>query len=312
MKPFYSTVVCLRLLFAALVFSFAPLDTSAQQQGARASAKRDESAARGNEAKPLIKRTTTRREVRTFGYGGTLTVYGAPAGSVTIEAWPRSQVEIVAEIELQAESEKDLAVLAEVNGFQLDADLNHLRVLTLGTHDRKYLKRVAPKLPKHLVGLPWKVDYRVRVPVATDLEIYAGSGEVTINGTDGAVRLNAGDGGGSFQVAGGDFEATLGGGPVNVRVPARSWRGRGLTVRLATGEITVELPSGFSGDLNAEVLRAGRIENHHPTLVVREGEQSTERILRARGGAGGATLSFTVGDGVVRIVTENKPRRTPD
>ncbi|HEX8852180.1 MAG TPA: hypothetical protein VF754_01760, partial [Pyrinomonadaceae bacterium] len=38
-------------------------------------------------AAPLLKRTTTRHEIRRLGYGGTLTVYGAPEGSITIEGW---------------------------------------------------------------------------------------------------------------------------------------------------------------------------------------------------------------------------------
>ncbi|HKZ02592.1 MAG TPA: hypothetical protein VJ180_10150, partial [Pyrinomonadaceae bacterium] len=33
----------------------------------------------------LLTRTTTRREGRRFGYGGTVTVVGAPTGSITVE-----------------------------------------------------------------------------------------------------------------------------------------------------------------------------------------------------------------------------------
>jgi hypothetical protein len=96
-------------------------------------------------------------------------------------------------------------------------------------------------------------------------------------------------------------EATVASGPFTVRPTARSWRGRGLSLRLASGDLTVELPAGFSGDVDADVLRAGRIDNAYPGLAPRERTTPTERSLQARAGSGGATLAFTVTDGTLRI-----------
>ena len=251
---------------------------------------------------PLLKRTTTRRETRRLGYGGSVTVYGAPEGSVVIEAWPRSEVEVTADVELSAATEGELAQLAAVNTFIVDEDLNHVRVMTVGAHDRKYLKRVARDLPRRLREMPWKIDYHIRVPAAVDLEVFAGRGPLSLAGVEGAVRVNAGDGPSELALVGGSVEATFLKGPVTVRVPARAWRGRGMSVKVASGDLTVELPPGFSGDLDAEVLRAGRVENTHPGLAPRERTRPTERSLQARAGQGGATLSFTVGDGTLRII----------
>jgi hypothetical protein len=250
---------------------------------------------------PPLKRTTARREVRRLGFGGSLTVYGAPAGSVTIEGWSKGEVEVTAEVEQSADTEEHLDRLAALNSFVLDEDVNHLRLMTVGVHDRNYLKRSARDLPKGLAAMPWKIDYHLRVPSSLDLEVYTGRGALTINGVEGALRINAGDGPADFTLAGGDVEATLRSGAVSVRVPTRSWRGRGMSVRLASGDLDVELPAGFSGDVDAEVLRAGRVENSHAGLAPREGEQQSERSLRARAGQGGPTLSFTVGDGAIRI-----------
>lgn len=287
--------VLLLLALAALALAARP---AAGQSGRPA---RPERAAAPAPAPTLIKRTTTRREVRRLGYGGSVTLYGAPEGSVTVESWARPEVEVTADVELSAETEEDLALLAELNGFALDEETNHVRVVTTGTHDRKFLKRAGRKLPKKLLGLPWKIDYRVRVPAFCDLELSTGRGALTLSGVEGAVRLNAGDGPASITLTGGDVEATLRSGPVTVRVPARGWRGRGLSVRLASGDLTVELPANFSGDVNAEVLRAGRIENAHAGLAPRERTQATDRSLQGRAGPGGATLSFVVGDGTLRI-----------
>lgn len=255
---------------------------------------------------PLLKRTTTRREVRRLGFGGSVTIYGAPVGSITIEGWSKGEVEITAEFEQSADTEENLERLTALNGFVLDEDVNHLRLTTVGVHDRNFLKRVARKLPKGLDSMPWKIDYHLRVPSILDLEVFTGRGALTVKGVEGSLHVNAGDGPADFTLAGGDVEATLRSGTVNVRIPARGWRGRGMTLRLASGELNVELPAGYSGDLDAEVLRAGRVENSYTDLAPRERTQTTERSLHGRMGQGGAPLSFTVGDGTIRIVQEIK------
>jgi hypothetical protein len=282
-----------------LAVTFSPFSPAAAQSGRRSNDKKG-----AGEAQPsaLLKRTTTRRETRRLGYGGSVTLVGAPEGSVTVEAWPQAEVEITADVEQSAPTEEELTRLSAVNTFVVDEDLNHVRVMTVGVHDRKYLKRVARDLPKSLLAMPWRIDYHLRVPASVDLEINAGRGALSISGVEGALQVNAGGGGGAdFALAGGDVTATIADGPVTVRVPARSWRGRGLDVHLARGDLTVELPAGFSGDLDAQVLREGRVENACAGLAPRERTQPTERSLQARAGAGGATLSFTVGDGTLRI-----------
>src|SRR5919107_1104012 len=89
----------------------------------------------------LLTRTSTRRETRRFHYGGTVTLIAAPRGSVTVEAWSRNEVEIRADIELKGPTEADLDQLANVNSFVFDEDLNHISILTTGTHDRAFMKR---------------------------------------------------------------------------------------------------------------------------------------------------------------------------
>jgi hypothetical protein len=253
--------------------------------------------------RPLqLVRTTMRHEVRRFGYGGTLTVIGAPEGSVTIEGWSRNEVDISAEIQLRADSETDLALLAAVNTFVLDEDTNHLRVLSTGTHDKAFMKTVAKKFPKTLLGLPWKIDYRIRVPLALDLEINAGRGPISIAGVEGNIRVSATESEANLKLSGGTLSATIAVGKLNLSIPARSWRGNGAELRVAVGEITVALSPGFSGDIDANILRTGRIENSYGSLEERRtrGVSGPNR-LRVSAGAGGAFFQFTVGDGTIYI-----------
>lgn len=252
----------------------------------------------------LLTQKTTRREVQRLGFGGTVTIIGAPQGSITVEGWQRNEVEVVAEIELKAETEEDLKLLSAVNSFVFDQDLNHLRLMTTGTHDKDFMRRAAKNFPKRLLGLPWNLAYRVRVPVATDLEIDAGRGPVRISGVEGAIRVSAAESEASFELTGGTVTATLGVGTLNFSIPVRSWRGAGADVRMAAGNITVELAPGFSGDIDAEILRSGTIETSFEPLESRERPGITPRQIKARAGTGGAVFRFTLGEG--KIVLKKK------
>ena len=249
----------------------------------------------------LLTRNTTRSENRRFAYGGTVTLIAAPRGSVTVEGWSRNEVEITANIELKGPTEADLDQLARVNTFVLDDDLNHISVLTTGTHDRVFMKRAAKNFPKKLLNLPWKIDYRLRVPANTDLEINAGHGPVKLSGVEGAMRLSATESETGLTLTGGVVSATVTAGVINLSIPSRSWRGSGADIRIASGTINVDLPPGFSGDIDADILRTGKIVNAYEGLAAREKPGITERIVRARAGAGGAFFKFTVGDGTLNI-----------
>ncbi|HKS29640.1 MAG TPA: hypothetical protein VJS44_17560 [Pyrinomonadaceae bacterium] len=280
-------------IMLAATFAYAP-SASAQ--------KKDEKGARQPAPQtPLLTRTTTRHETRRFGYGGSVTLIGAPNGSITIEAWPRSEVDITAEIELRAGTEEELTQLAAVNSFILDEEVNHLRILTTGTHDKQFMKRAAKNFPKKLLGLPWKIDYRIRVPAYTDLEVNAGSGPFKLAGVEGTIRIMIVESEADLTLVGGYVMATIERGTVNVRMNTRTWRGAGADIRLASGELNLELPAAASLDINGDVLRSGQIERTYEGLQPRDRTAFTPRSIRARVGAGGPTLSFTVADGALKI-----------
>lgn len=300
MLPFSKTASA-RNISLTLTFLFACALCYGQASGSSAGQK-DKKAVSGEQAgAPLLTRTTTRHENRRFGYGGTLTLLGPPNGSITIEAWQRNEVDITAEIELRAPTEEDLTQLAAVNSFVLDEEMNHLRILSTGTHDKQFMKRAARNFPKKLLGLPWKIDYRIRVPAYTDLEINAGNGPLTLTGVEGNIRILALESNANLTLAGGHVTATVTRGTVNVRLTNRSWRGAGADIKLASGDMTVELPAGLSLDINADVLRTGQIENSYAGIEARDRAQLTVRSIRGRAGAGGPTIAFTVADGTLRI-----------
>jgi len=252
-------------------------------------------------AGPLMTRTTKRHENLRLLYGGTLTISGAPAGSLIIEGWDRSEVDIEASIELQAPTAADLDLIATANTFVVDNDVNHIRILTGGTHDRAYMKRTFKNFPKQLIGLPWKIDFHIKVPAMTDLEIDSGIGPISLTGVEGALRLNALSSEANLTLTGGLVTVVVQTGTINLRIPSRSWRGLGAEVRMASGKLNVELMPGFSADVNAAVIRLGGITVNSPDLKPRDADSITSRSVRARAGSGGAILDFTIGDGTIDI-----------
>jgi hypothetical protein len=254
-----------------------------------------------SKALPQLVRTTTRHEVRRFGYGGTVTLIGAPSGSIIVEGWARNEVDVSAEIELRADTEANLSLLAVVNNVAIDDDVNHIQILSTGTHDKVFMRSVAKKFPKALLGLPWKIDYRIRVPLMTDLEVNAGHGPITIGGVEGNVRVTATESLANLKMTGGVLSAIIAMGKVNLEIPARSWARGSAEIRLAAGDIVVNIPAGFSGDFDAEVLRAGKIENLYEGLGPRERQSPTPNKMNLRAGAGGASFNLTVGDGTIYI-----------
>jgi hypothetical protein len=244
--------------------------------------------------------------VRRFGYSGTFTIVGAPRGSITVEGWSKNEVDLSADIEIQGATEEDMAKIVAVTGFLLDDDSNHMSLITVGMHDKTYMRRNAKNFPKQLLNMPWKIDYKLRVPEVTDLEINSGVGAINLSGVEGLLRVSSLQSDATLSLTGRIANVTVGAGTVNLIIPARSWRGAGIEIQLAAGQLNVDLPAGFSGDIDAEILRTGKIENAYG-LEPRERTSINEKSVRGRAGAGGASLKFTVGDGEIHIrkVAEN-------
>ena len=120
---------------------------------------------------------------------------------------------------------------------------------------------------------------------------------------EGAIRVNAVESEASLQLTGGDVGVTIQRGTIKLGIPARSWHGLGADIKLASGNLIVGLQAGFSGDIDAQVLRTGEIDLTHAGLEPLGQNGISKRSVRARAGNGGATLTFTVGDGVIRIVS---------
>jgi hypothetical protein len=251
-----------------------------------------------------VKRVISKSDDFDFGAGGTITVTGAPKGSVRIEGTRQNTVEIDAEITIEAANETDLTALQNVTGFVLDQSTGRVTITSVGTNDSKYLKQVAKKFPKRLVGLPFSIDYVLKVPRYCDLQVNNGSGDVVISGIEGALSVNSLEGNIKLDLVSGGLTATFGKGNVFITMPERGWGGRPIDAALASGEMNVVLPVNLSAELYVTDLRTGKIENELTDLKPRvRTVKFTEQSISARAGSGGTPLKFTVGDGTIRLKT---------
>lgn len=257
------------------------------------------------QTKTLLKRTDYKTEKIEFGVGGFVSVIGAPSGSISIEGWQNTEVEISAEITNEGATEEDLALLSKVNGFVVDDSFGKIRIVSVGTHDKKFIKKFDKKFPKHLFETTFRIDYKIKVPFYTDLEINGGRGDFLLSNVDGNFRINLLESAAKFNLVGGVLEATVGNGTVDVNIASRSWRGRMANVQLASGTMNVFLPLNFHANLDAAVLRTGKIENSYNFLKPRDRTKFSDKQMFAKAGNGGISLKFTVGDGNLNLAEFN-------
>lgn len=256
----------------------------------------------------MLKRTTVKSDKFDFGVGGTVTIVGSPMGSVTIEGWAKNEIEITAEIVVEAATEADLERLAKVVGFSSDESTGRVSIISVGPHDKKYLKTVDKKFPKTLLGNPYRIDYVLKVPLYCDMEIDGGKGDLTLSGVEGSIKINYLEANAKLSLVGGGVVAVFGKGDVDVSIPNRSWRGRFADVQLASGTMSLNLPSGLNADFDASILRTGKIENAFTDFKPRVRKQEfTEKSIAAKAGTGGIQLKFSVGDGTMKIMQDRKP-----
>ncbi|HMO80327.1 MAG TPA: hypothetical protein PKD24_06015 [Pyrinomonadaceae bacterium] len=249
-----------------------------------------------------VKRVTHKTDRFDFGVGGTVSIVGAPTGSIRVEGWANREVEISAEIEVQAANDADLAILTKITGFILQETIGKAAITSTGTHDRRAIRKIDRKFPKHLIGVPYRIDYVIKVPRYTDLDINGGKGDLSIAGVEGAIKVNFIETEAKIDLVGGAIAATFGSGSVDLTIPSQRWRGRFVDVSIASGTMNLFLPHGLNADFDATILRTGKIENDFEGFKPKTRHtEFTERSIAAKAGTGTIPLKFTVGDGTMTI-----------
>jgi DUF4097 and DUF4098 domain-containing protein YvlB len=248
-------------------------------------------------------------------------------GSIEIHSWDRNEIEVEIEKRAMEQSLVDqMVVSAEQQG-----DRVIIKVSRPSSRDSDAIQ----------IGVNFSPTARLRVAVPRKIQVAAvtadGSiaiedvdGKVTLNTSDGSVRasrlngelvVRSGDGSIRLEQVEGKIDLETDDGSIGVEAKPSTLRARtsdgsirleiepdsvmleDWDVQTADGSVTLNLPSGFNGELDAET-RSGALRASHPSVPkdALEGDRDERRrTLKAKFGAGGRLFKVRTGDGTIRI-----------
>ena len=242
-------------------------------------------------------------------------------GSIEIRAWDRPDVLVV--VEKRARDKEEAATIevrAAQNGSHVTVDVGMPTMIrVLGFH-----WNTSPS-GKLIVSMPASSDVRARSgdgsisieritgtldlrsgdgsirgnDLAGKLSAHTGDGSIKLEAIKGGVNVDTGDG--SVAVAGTmtSVRVRTGDGSVSVHAAPGSATTEDWDITTGDGSVTLELPEGFGGELDAHTGDGG-IHLQDVTVSNVTG-QTDKNSMRGRIGAGGHALRVRTGDGSITI-----------
>jgi len=206
--------------------------------------------------------------------GGTVQVANVQ-GSITVEGWDRSEVEVTA-VQRATSTEGGEPVVG------VDRGPNWISLRTLYPADG---------------SAPVQVDYYLRVPRQVELdELLTVNGRVRVRDVDGRVVARTLNGDIEQERISGSVVARALNGSVRLALRALPGRGAELSLETVNGDLLVLLPPRTNADLELSTV-AGRIENQ----LVLAASDSGESVRRVQLGRGGPTMRLRTVRGNIRL-----------
>lgn len=221
-------------------------------------------------------------------------------GSIEVRPWDQDAVDVTIEKRGPTrESLDDLVVSATQSGNRVVVEVKSRR--RGGWH----------------FGMSPNARLTVAVPAATDLQARSGDGSIDVERVNGRVDLSSGDGSirarqlnGDVSVHTGDGSVALDGrfaaltarsgdGSVRIRAESGSSPSADWVVTTGDGSITLEIPEGFNGQLDAHT-GDGRVHVEDLTVSNVSGE-IRGNSLRGSLGSGGKLVKLRTGDGSITL-----------
>jgi Toastrack DUF4097 len=214
-------------------------------------------------------------------------------GGIDVKGWDHKEIRVQALVRAWDTDESDAADV-----------LSRITIRTDGV--------IEPDGPRNRHEAHWAVSFRLMVPEKSNVELDTSNGGISVTGVTGDLRLHTNNGGLSLEDVGGDVRGRTTNGGIHVALKGKSWQGDGLDLRTTNGGINVEMPAGYSADLEARTVNGGVSSDVGSRRELR-GDRDGKRI-RATLGDGGATLHLETTNGGIRLreAREKAPgRRRP-
>jgi DUF4097 and DUF4098 domain-containing protein YvlB len=215
----------------------------------------------------------------TIGGANPLDIDAGRNGGIRIHGWDRGDVVVRSKIQASA--------LTDADAHRLVAGV---RIVTAGggVHPE------GPDTSGRDEG--WNVSFEISVPRNAMLTLNTNNGGISIDDFRGSAKFHAKNGGLNLTNVGGDLRGETTNGGVNVDVGGDHWDGAGLDVETRNGGIRLNLPKGFSAELEAGTTH-GRLNIDFPITI----QGQIGRHLETTLGSGGPKLRAITTNGGVTI-----------
>lgn len=269
------------------------------------------------------------RETKTFKVTGIPEVQlDTFDGAIEVHSWDRPEVEV--EIERRAMDQglvDEISVSAEQRGNQIV-----VKVTGPSRRDRGQIQvgfhigpsarlRVAMPRASHLTAasgdgsitvedLDGKLTLRTSdgsvrgSRLAGEIHVRSADGSIRMDRVEGALDLETEDGSIVLEARPSVLRARTADGTIRLRIESDTTMTGDWDVQTGDGSVTLSLPNGFNGLLDAET-RDGSVRANHPAIAdeQRSGDSREERrrSMKATLGSGGRTVRVRTGDGSIRI-----------
>jgi hypothetical protein len=223
-------------------------------------------------------------------------------GSIEIRSWDRPEVLVVVEKHAYNKaSAASIEIHTEQQGAHIvvEARMPKAAVLGLGWHWSQGAKLI--------VSLPASSDVNAQTGdgsidierINGKVELLSGDGAVRGRGLTGELAARTGDGSIAADGAFTNVRAQTGDGRVTIHAAPGSTPSRDWDIETGDGSVTIELPAGFNGELDAQT-GDGRVRLQDIALSNVSGE-IVRRSARGRIGSGGHVLRVRTGDGSITL-----------
>jgi hypothetical protein len=209
---------------------------------------------------------------------GSFEVNARPNGGISVQAWDGSEVLVRARLQAHAESDGEARRLAgevEVRVAPGSATANG---------------------PRARGREGWSVSFDVFVPRDTHLTLESTNGGIDVSSVHGRHVMSTTNGGIAMRGVAGDIRGHTTNGGITVHLTGRGFSGEGLDLRTTNGGITLQVPEGFSAQLEASTVNGG-IDTQIPMTV----QGRIGRSVSAQLGSGGPPVRLRTTNGGITI-----------
>jgi DUF4097 and DUF4098 domain-containing protein YvlB len=239
-------------------------------------------------------------------------------GSIEIRAWDKPEVEVIVEKRASSkEAAQEIEIHTEQNGNQVTVDVKAPKMTGFAIHFSRSAKLIV-SMPASsnvmaksgdgsidLTRIAGRLDLRTGDgsihgrDLAGDVKAHTGDGSIRLEGVTGTLDVDTGDG--SVMASGrlSSVHARSGDGSLTIHAETGSSPAADWDLRTGDGSVTLELPDGFNGELDAHTGDGG-IRMNDITLSNVTGTIGKSTV-RGRLGSGGRAIRVRTGDGSITL-----------